>query len=71
MNNELKDILDLINKVEVLNVKVNQEQNKEPKLDKLEKITEILTEQLYNKVLRDLPLTSSEVTLFGILINKK
>ena len=31
MDNELKDILDLINKVEVLNAKVNQEKNKKPK----------------------------------------
>lgn len=31
MDNELKDILDLINKVEVLNAKVNQGQNKKTK----------------------------------------
>lgn len=43
MDNELKDILDLINKVEVLNA----------------------------KVMADETLTSSDITLFEILINRK
>lgn len=71
MDNELKDILDLINKVEVLNAKVNQEKNKKPKIDKLEIIAERLTSRLYEKVMADETLTPSEITLFGILINRK
>lgn len=71
MDNELKDILNLINKVEVLNAKVNQEQNKKPKIDKLEAIAERLTSRLYEKVMADETLTPSEITLFGILINRK
>lgn len=71
MDNELKDILDLINKVEVLNAKVNQGQNKKPKIDKLEAIAERLTSRFYEKVMTDETLTPSEITLFGILINRK
>ena len=71
MDNELKDILDLINKVEVLNAKANQEKNKKPKIDKLEIIAERLTSRLYEKVMADETLTPSEITLFGILINRK
>lgn len=71
MDNELKDILDLINKDEVLNAKVNQGQNKKPKIDKLEAIAERLTSRLYEKVMADETLTSSDITLFEILINRK
>lgn len=71
MDNELKDILDLINKVEVLNAKVNQEQNKKPKIDKLEAIAERLTNRLYEKVMVDETLTPNDITLFEILINRK
>lgn len=71
MDNELKVFLDLINKVEVLNAKVNQGQNKKPKIDKLEAIAERLTSRLYEKVMADETLTSSDITLFEILINRK
>lgn len=71
MDNELKVFLDLINKVEVLNAKVNQGQNKKPKIDKLEAIAERLTSRLYEKVIADETLTSSDITLFEILINRK